>query len=251
MKKNDMYFLKRWCKTLLIISPIIFIFIWSIFESPKNIKQLSISIIVAMVFIYFIRKDGKKSIDKCFQCETSNQIIGRYDKIMNSRFSIITDKDAFLMYLKSLAFCYYGEFDKVDEMLEKVKWKDRSPYIQSLEISLKALRCYLDFKDYKEGLRLSVIAKELGDTSDKIPGSTKTKDFYETYIQVGELLNGNIQNSVIESLEIKSKKAPIFVKILILYCLSKVYTKLDLPDKAKEKIDHCKRIAPYCKPLYT
>lgn len=250
MGKNNLYFLKIWGKTLIIVIPIILSLLYGISQNANNVKQIILAIIIVGIISYFFRNNTEKSIEKCFQCETSKQLLDYYNNIMKSKSMDIKDRDAMIVYCKSLSCCYYGEFDKVEQMLREITWNDRSPYIQSLETSLKALRCYLESKNYKDGLRLSIISKDLGVVSDKIPGSKKNKNFYETYVQVGELLSGNIQNDIIESLEIKLDKSPIFIKILISHSLSKVYMQLNRIEKAKEKIDYCKQVAPHCKPLF-
>lgn len=139
--------------------------------------------------------------------------------------------------------------DKVTQMLNEINWNARIPYIQSLELSINTLMCYIQFEDYKEGLNLSILSKELGSISSIYPGAKKSQDIYEIYIQIGELLSGNMDNIIIDSLEDKFKQSSIFVKPLIAYCLSKVYIKMNMMVKANEKIEYCKQAVPYCKSL--
>jgi hypothetical protein len=42
--------------------------------------------------------------------------------------------------------------------------------------------CYLNSNDYEEGLRLSIMSQQLGEVSDFVPGSEKTKCFFENNI---------------------------------------------------------------------
>ncbi|MDD7795551.1 hypothetical protein [Clostridium sp. 'White wine YQ'] len=255
MEKNKLYFSKVWIKSLLILIPIVCILSFGIIKNITNGNAqggilIIIIIVISVVLIYFIRNKGKENISKRFQNETSAELLQYYDKIYSNLAPTLKDKDAMLIYSKCVVCCYYGEFDKVEQMLNEINWSFRISYIQSLEISIKALICYLQTENYNEGIRLSILSKQLGSVSDNVPGGNKTQNFYETYIQIGELLNGSIDNNIIESLEGKYKESPILIKPLIAYCLSKTYMKMNMKEKAGEKIQYCKQVMPNCKPLF-
>jgi hypothetical protein len=146
-------------------------------------------------------------------------------------------------------YCYYGEFEKAIELLSKIEWNDKIPYLQSLELTIRVLICYLKNNDYMEGLRLSAVAQRLGEVTGNYPGVSKSSDFFDTYIQIGELLTGNYTDNAIDKLEERFKKSPLFPKVLIAWCLSNVYTKMNMEEKAIIMKDYCKKIVPHCKPL--
>lgn len=255
MEKNNLYFLRMWLKTLIIVIPIICALTFGIYKNivEGNIQEsilIIISIVVAIGFFYFKRNKSRKYINRGFQYETSRELLKYYDNIFSKQIPNLSDQDAWLTYSKCVACCYYGEFDKAMQMLNGISWNTKSPYIQSLELSIKALVCYLQSKDYKEGLRLSMLAQQLGHVPNQVPGNKKTQSFYESYILVGELLNGNIESNIIVSLEGKYNESPMLVKLLIGYCLSKVYMKMNMTEKAEEKIQFFKQIAPHCRPLF-
>ncbi|NOU93229.1 hypothetical protein GC093_08345 [Paenibacillus sp. LMG 31456] len=89
----------------------------------------------------------------------------------------------------------------------------------------------------------------MGELASNVPGSEKSKEAYETYVEIGELLSGNIKEEVIGVLESKFLSSPLYPKILIAWCLANTYSRLDLMEKSSEKLNYCKEIVPYCKPL--
>ncbi|CDH91524.1 putative transmembrane protein [Clostridium botulinum B str. Eklund 17B (NRP)] len=255
MEKNNLYFLRIGLKNLIIVIPILCVLTFGIYKNivEGNIQEgifIIISIVFAIGFFYFKRNKSNEYINRGFQYETSKELLKYYDNVFSKHITNISDQDAWLTYSKCLVCCYYGEFDKAMQILNGINWSSKSPYIQSLELSIKALMCYLQSKDYKEGLRLSMLSQQLGHASNNISGNKKTQSFYESYILVGELLNGNIESNIIVSLEGKYNESPVLVKLLIGHCLSKVYIKMNMKEKAEEKIRFCKKIAPHCGPLF-
>lgn len=256
MNKNNLYFLNVWSKIIISAIPMVLILFFGLFmsESRTTFSFNLVAIISAMVLAFLCRKmvmkKQKNDVDRYFKNETSEQLLNYFDNIYKKRNSKMPDKDAALAYTKSVICCYYGEFDKAKGFMQEVNWEKRSPNIQSLELSLRALICYLETQNYREGLRLSIISQQLGAVSNKVPGSEKSQKFYETYIQIGEILNGDIDNSVINDLEQEFDDSPILIKLLIGFSLSKAYNQINMPEKATEKLDYCKKAAPYCVPLF-
>jgi len=91
--------------------------------------------------------------------------------------------------------------------------------------------------------------KKLGDISINVPVAKQTKESYDTYIQIGELLTGNVKEDLLQSLEIEFDNAKFFPKLLIAWCLSKIYMDIGVKDKSDKYKDYCAGNAPYCKPL--
>lgn len=244
-----------WTKTLIIVIPITVLISFDIYRNIGKGDFISALIpIAALILWLFFRKKLKSNfnndIEKYFLNETPEQLLNYYDNIYKRNKIKIADSDVSLNYIKSVICCYYGEFDKCREIIEEIDWEKRSPYIQSLELSVGALLCYLQSQNYKEGRRLSIISEQLGNMSDKVPGSQKTKSLYEVYVQIGEALNGNLDDKIIDNLEQQFNKSPILVKLLIGWGLSKAYDQLNMQEKSKEKLEYCRKAAPYCKPLF-
>lgn len=250
MRDNDKYIIKHWKKLAVYLLIIGIVLLFSLINGLyASFIPTVILIAIALTFYFYKKKSVKNSLQKYFQYETPEFLIDYYDKIYKMR--KMRDKDAWLVYNKALAYCYYGEFDIASSIMTTVDWNNRVPYIQSLELSIRALIHYLKHDNYKEGLRLSIIMQKLGDFSANVPGSTKARDFFEIYIQIGELLSGNIRENTIEGLEMKFENSPFYPKVLIAWGLANTYKKLSMNDKMEGMLNYCKKLVPYCKPLCT
>ncbi|MFL0268945.1 hypothetical protein [Candidatus Clostridium radicumherbarum] len=257
MEENNLYFLKPWLKILVKVLATLCMLTFVIIYKKNadgnilDIILIIVAIILAVyVYIYFILNKNKKYIYKGFQTETSRELLNYYDNIFSKTNTKISDNDAVLVSCKCLICCFYGEFDKVKQMLNEINWNARNPYVQSQELLVKATVCYLESENYEEGLRLSRLNEKLGNISIPIPGKKIEQSISKTYIIIGELLNGNLDNNLIESLEAYYKKSQIPHKLLIASCLAKVYLKMNMTEKAEDKILYCKQVAPYCKILF-
>ena len=92
--------------------------------------------------------------------------------------------------------------------------------------------------------------QKLGNISADELAVNQTKEFYDTYIEIGELLTGNVKEDLLQSLEVKFNGTRFFLKLLIAWCLAKTYLSLDDKDKSDKYIAYCIDSAPYCKPLH-
>lgn len=251
MKANNDYINKYWKKIILSFAFAIFLFIGGIVTKNYDVFAVfGIAFILAIANLIFQKRRFKGVLNNHFKNESPDQLINYYDKMFKK--TKVEDKDAFLAYNKALVYCYYGVFEKAIELIDKIDWDKRVPYIQSLELSIRALINYIKPEDYKEGLRLSLLSKELGHFSNKVIGSDKSKEFYEAYVHMGELLSGNTNDTlIIRNLEEQFQSTAFYPKALIAWCLANTYNKLGMHEKSKEMMDYCKQTVPYCKPLIT
>lgn len=246
--KNNEYLSNQWEKTLSFILALVLFMIMGVIINPSIRIPVIFGVAFAAAMTFSVRKKAKNLIEKYFKNESPDKLLNYFENSLN-RSKKLQDKEVWICYNKSLVCCYYGEFDRAIEFLGEIDWNDKVPYLQSLEISIKALIYYLKGDNYGEGLRLSIIAQRLGEVSGNYPGVSKSRDFFDTYIQIGELLSGNYSSKVIDNLEEKFKKSPLFLNILIAWCLSNVYTKMSTEEKAITMRDYCEKTVPHCKPL--
>ena len=248
--KNNEYISKMWIRTLSYIVPIVIIMSFGLLNGSSSDKQsVAFGIGFATVMLIAIILQTKGNIQRYFKFEIPNKLIEYYDKLFKNA-EMIQDKDALVCYSKAIVYCYYGEFDKALELMDKINWNDRVPYVQSFKVLIDALICYLRDNNYEEGLRLSITAQKLAETSKNFLGSSIGKDSYNTYIQVGELLIGNDNVDYLNEIEIKFQRTKNFMqKVLVGWCLSIVYTRMNKLDKANKMEDYCKKEVPYCKPF--
>lgn len=248
MRKNNEYILDQWKK----LYPYGIIFILAILVTVISGNLLySIPTLLFLFYAsYFLKRNRQKvrgDLARYFQYNSPIPLIEYYSKSFTQ--SNIQDKEVWLAYNKALVLCYYGRFAEAIQSLNDINWEQKVPYIQSLEISIKILIEYLKPGDYKEGLRLSYIIQRLGEITVDIPGSKETKDFYETYIEIGELLNGNIKDATIKSLEEKFERTQFYPRLLIAWCLAKVYKEIGNTELSSQKIKYVKSAIPFCQPL--
>lgn len=243
MRNND-YFKELWKRnlTILILVAIILLLI-GIQKSSFLIPALSFLVI----FFVFSYRNVNKNIEGYFRNESPDKLINYYMKTINTK---TQDRDVMLCFCNSIVYCYYGYFDKAMESLKDINWNEKVPFLQAFEYLTKAQISYLRDKNFDEGLRLSLIAKQLSITSNKYPGVNTSNDSFDTYIQVGKLLLDHNDQYILSELEVKFKNTKFFIqKVFIAWCLSIVYLMNQMRDKSQEMNEYCKKSVPYCRPM--
>lgn len=244
---NNKYILKHWISVLPTIVVLVLLMAFGVFNNPVTIGAVFGGCIFAIIIIFLVRSMGKKSIGKYLKDETPDRLITYYEKTFK-RARGLKDKDIWIVYNKSLVYVYFGKHDLALELLSKIEWKNKVPYLQSLEVSIRALISYLT-KEYSDGLRLSLVAQQLGEITINYPGVNKSREFFDTYVQIGELMTGNIAKERIDALEERFDKSPLFPKVLIAWCLSIVYEKMNNDDKVKDINKFLESTVPFCTPF--
>ena len=242
-----------WTYAGIVIICFTFMVISYIDKSKKNADQ-NINVKNSRKIGNTVNKDKKNDIKKpddivleFMKNESPNLLLEYFDKIFNN--NKIKDGDILLQYNKALILSYYGDFEKAESAMSSVDWEGKEPFIQSLDLLIKALINYLKPGDYEEGLRQAYANQKLASMSKKVPGGTQSIINCEIYIDIGNLLTESSQEDALKSLESKFDKVQYFPKALIAWCLAKVYLKQGLVEKANEKLNFCKEIVPHCKPL--
>ena len=243
--RNNEYFKELWTRNLLILIPVA---IFLLINGIKKPSILLIALLLLFIFFMFTYRNVNRNIEIYFRSESPDKLVNYYTKTINIK---TQDRDVMLCFCKSIVYCYYGYFDKVMESLRGINWNEKVPFLQAFEYLTMAQISYLRDKDFNEGLRLSLIAKQLSVTSNKYPGVNTGNDSFDTYIHVGEILINHKDHYRLNELEEKFKNTKFFIqKVLIAWCLSTVYIKNQMYDKAKEMNEYCVKSIPYCKPMF-
>lgn len=246
--RNDKYILSLWKKPFFIIFFVVNIFSFGLYQSSDNAFSIMFGITFSLITFLILKVYVRDKVAKYFKNNTPDKLIEFFDK--QQKRTTIENKEAAFAYNKALTYCYYGYFENAIELMSEVDWNSKPPIIQSLEISIDSLICYLKQENYEEGLRLSKIALNLSNVSKAFPGSSKSREVFEMYVEIGEILTGNTKESYIFSLENKFKKLPIFPKIIIAWGIANAYEQIGEKEKADAMLKYCINQAPFCEVLH-
>ena len=245
MKVNDNYFekvLKKKNKSLIFLGVIVILLV-----ATGSYGGLIPVALIGLYGIYLFKikpKKINKILQNGFKSKSPEILLDYYESIFKS--TKTPDVDALLAYNKALVLSYFGDFDKAKIEMSKIDWESRIPYYQAINLSIMVLRNYLETNDYSEGLKLAKEMNRLGQMSTNIPGSKQAQEFCDTYIEIGELLTGNIQNSILDKLEEIFNNTQFSPKLLIAWCLGFTYNKKGMKEKSNQMLSFCKDVAPYC-----
>lgn len=245
---ND-YIKKQWQRSLLISIPLILIMINGLIINPEIRKVFIIAMLFTLFILLYNLKTASSNMKAYFKSTSADLFIDQYKHIFSKKKLFTQDYEVWDCYFKSIIYCYYGCFDEASEVIGKINWNSKHSFLQSLEISINALIHYLRDGDYVEGLRLFRIAKTLRGENSGYLLSNADDEFVIICIDIGHLLTEEINLKAVENLEQKFKKVSIFQKILIAWCLSKVYKKMNRDKDSNDYIEYCRNTAPHCRPF--
>jgi len=143
----------------------------------------------------------------------------------------------------ALAYVYYGMYDSAERQISIIDWEKKPNRLKSFERRYQAIVQYLKYQNFDYGAELAIESKKLGKHN-------LGKNSYNLIIQIGMLLNGNLDTNEISVLERKFKSNKyIVMKLLIAWALANTYMAQNQIDKSKQYLDYCKELAPYCYPF--
>jgi len=248
---NHNYFveLKKKINFILIIPVISLVFLFR--DRPINAL---IGLIVGLGIYFYLKKLNLNRADNLLKEDSPDSLIKIYEKMYGNRYmipenQIPVENRILLSYSKAYIYALYGEFDQAQKSMSVIDWENQSVIHQALETKFKALLNYIKIKDYKEGLRLSIMANNLCMASSDSPEFYKIKDSFELYIKIGEILTISISKKELEAFEENLQKVKIFDSIVMAWALSIAYSNIGEADKAIQMKTFCKKNGPYCKPL--
>lgn len=260
MDANNSYFKKKFKKIhkdlykaigLLLVVVIISILITVLSGSYRILLVEFFVCIFGLVMYRFIFNPNKinKLLSDGFQSSTPDLLVNAFEK-MTIEGELSQDLEISMTYNKALVLSFYGQFDKAAIEMEKIDWEQMIPIYQSMKLSFEILRSFLEPSDDSERLVQIYKMRELESISPEYYAGKEHFDLVELYIEMDELLKGNIQDKFLKSLESKFTKAPFFIKLVIAWALGYSYNKIGSTYLAQSKIDYCKAVAPYCYVLH-
>jgi len=183
-----------------------------------------------------------------FTKSSYESILNFYEKTFKS--ARIPEGEFFKAQAKSIALSLYGEFDEGILMVSQFDMTEKAPLYQAAQMIAIVINNYLQKTNLPEALTLAKKAKELAQFSKAIPGSKQAEKTYTAYIEIGEILNNNLDEKIIRNLELRLPKTNFILKIQIAWVLGIVYTKAGNLAKKSEMLDFLTKNAPYCNPLF-
>jgi hypothetical protein len=204
---------------------------------------LAIGFIIAVVLINF----GSVRTNQLLQADSPKPLIAYYAKTFGRRstpFNI-----ALLAFSKALGYTLYGLFDSARAEVEKIDWEQKPPIWQALKVYLQALWAYLEKHDFQQGTILAKEARRLAEVSSSFPGAKRSLSSYDAIVEIGELLSGNTDPTIVTRLRKRLRRLPILVKVLIAWGLEGFYDRSGDVKQAQEMRDLLTKLAPHCKGL--
>jgi len=242
---NNKYLLKLWLPAALIWLVLLIIF----FNSGKEDYQTTLlPVIVAVIGFVLLKAFIGNRIKQHFKKPSAESVLNFYDKTFKS--ARIPESEFFKAQAKSIALSLYGEFDEGILMVSQFDMTQKAPLYQAAQIIAIVINNYLQKANLPEALTLAKKAKELAKISKIAPGSKTSEKTYTTYVEIGEILNNNLNNEIIKHLEQGFLNSTFILKIQIAWALGIVYTKTNNLTNKKEMLDFLTKNAPYCKPLF-
>jgi hypothetical protein len=245
MNKNDKHLFKLWIPVLLII----LIIIIAMYFSMKSNNYI---FLIGIIFAIFVRQKLKKGLDKnllkALKQEGPNELIFALVAPLKSTPNK-NMKMAFTAYHTALPLVLYGNYSQAEEVMEKVDWTKQEPIYQALKFNINSLINYFNSNNF-EGLSFARQAKALATTSSMFLGSNKSQSTYEAYIEIGQILNGLTNETIIKSLNDRFIKLPLIPKLIIAWGLQNAYKQINNMDKFEEMKLFCTKNAPYCNALF-
>ncbi len=255
-KKNTNYLLKLYIPGLIFDGIILAILIYySILDNQlRSFLQFMVGFILFFGLIFgFVFYVTNIRYHRKLQSESPEPLIAYFEAQQYPRFlAPIFSRFIFpyhkltIAYTRALAYTYYGQFAAAREELEKVDWGKSPPMFQASRKYVETLHVYLEKKDFQGGLERAQETYKLRQVASFIPFSKMASNFYKTLVEIGLILNGNLDTTIITSLEKKFKWYPVLSKVLIAWALEKAYNQMGKTEQANQMRAYLNQTAPHC-----
>lgn len=241
--KNESYLKKIWRKEFYVWLPILIITVWSLIFDSEYIKFFLPALVIVLVVNFSKKYKVRNEILDLLRSDNPDALLDFKERLFKNVHT--PDKDAMLCASKARCLCYYGEIEKADMMMSSMDWAVRAPYIQSFELLHRAFVAYLK-EDFREGLRLSLLAKEYAQIPTMVRGAKDALIIYNNYVAIGQLhenFDGNLASRLEEQLSQRSTDDKIF----IVFGLYKAYKFAGKTEDAQRLKNQLLSIAPHFK----
>lgn len=240
---NNNHLFKLWFK------PLFFLMILTVFcYSTGNFIILAIIVPLVIIFLFYIKIIVTNRIEKFYKIGSLDGILKYYDRTMNT--GRVPEEDFLRSHAKSIAMSLFGDFKGAQKEMDGHDMTYKIPLYQAMQLNAITINNYLQKKDLVFSLELAKQAKALSKVSKLAPGGASAEMAYSTYIEIGEILNGNLNTELISKLENKFTTVPFLIKIQIAWGLGIAYLKLGRYEQLRKKENYLKENAPNCTPLH-
>ncbi|MBX7153533.1 MAG: hypothetical protein U0Y96_14465 [Candidatus Kapaibacterium sp.] len=243
---NDKYLLKLWVVAIVLLLLTVYA-IFFVFIPIQNYLAIMLAVFIIGVN-YIIYQAKKVKIERLFRISSLDDILRYYDKTIKP--SALPEGKFLKSYSKAIVMSLYGDFYDAYKEMSIYNMSDKVPMYRAMQLNAIALNNYLQKRDILMSLELSKQAKELSRTNKKWPGRSTAENAYSTYIEIGEILNGNFDDTLILQLEKRYSNSFFILKIQIAWALAIAYKKLNREREFRKMESYLKEFAPHCRPLF-
>ncbi len=204
--------------------------------------------VIAIGLYLYIRMRTEGKVAKKFRQPNVNEVLRYYDNTIKSH-ALMPEANFIKSCSKSLALSMYGEFHDALFELNRYDISRKADLYNAMQLSGIALNKYLQKLDLENALKNAERALELSKLPGLIPGQKKAQNSYETYVEIGQVLNGLSSDATIASLERRFTKSTFLLKLIIAWALGVYYKSHGNKTREKEMSQFIQENAPYCEPL--
>ena len=252
MNRNTKYLLRIWIVTLAVVGPMVAFLTVSamIALGPTHWWPYTVLFTLPVLFVGAMRLNkwiGDRRVRRLLRSESPEALVGLY--AWTVWHALIPDADAIMAHGRAFSYILYGEFDAARSALRDIDWERRVPLICAQKHALGALLCYLEAGQYETGLEFARAAREMARVSPAFPGARMSADAYASYVEIGEILCGDITEEKIASLERKHRTLPTLSRLLIAWGLAAAYHKRGDHAKAESERRFIRDVAPHCRAI--
>jgi hypothetical protein len=190
---------------------------------------------------------GDRRLRQLLQADSPEPLVAFYRRTI--RTGLLPDGDAWLAQASALAYALYADYPAARAALGEVAWEGRAPMIRAARTAVEALLCYVESREYIQGLNLATAAQEMAALPGAFPGSGKAAAAYETYDEIGQVLCGRSTGASVASLERKMAVLPTLGRLLVAWGLAVAYRKRGDAARSEANLAFLRRVAPHCRAL--
>jgi hypothetical protein len=151
---------------------------------------------------------------------------------------------------KAKHYALWGEFDAARRELAPLDWSGVPDIYRGMGLQARALVSFLSREDVTTGLADARRALSLSDLPS-VPGRTANRTAGQTYVDLGEILNGAADDGITDRLSTRLSRSKFpLLTLLLQWGLGLVHERACNTEQAQAMRDALRASAPHCKPLH-
>jgi len=202
---------------------------------------------VAAIFVVVRLQVSERRLRRFLQADTAGPLVDFYKRTIRPR--LIPQGDALLAAASAMTYALYADYPSAHTALKEVAWENRPPLIRASRTSAEALLCYLESREYIQGLNLAMAAQELGAIHRWFPGAGRGAAVSESYVEIGHVLCGRSTDATVTSLERKMSALPLLSRLLVAWALAIAHRQHGDAARVGEMLAYIHEHAPHCRAL--